>query len=90
MFRLCHFLTFSFLKVYFIFKDKRYISFSKINRLQGLRGLQMFRLCHFSKDISFSKINWLQGLRGLQMFRLCHFSKYMSFSKIKDIYNFRR
>ena len=39
MFRLCHFS-----------KD---ISFSKINRLQGLRGLQMFRLCHFSKYISF-------------------------------------
>ena len=33
MFRLCHFS-----------KD---ISFSKINRLQRLRGLQMFRLCHF-------------------------------------------
>ena len=46
------------------------ISFSKINRLQGLLGLRMFRLCHFSKYISFSKINRLQGLR---MFRLCHF-----------------
>ena len=57
------------------------VSFSKINRSQGLRGLRIFRFCHF-QILSFSRINRLQWLRvgcGCSDFVIV---KDVSFSKI--------